>query len=171
MSVVPGHLIVPHKAGPKVTPPEVRFWRHVDKRGPLECWPWTGSVNRKGYGMFGGATFNGRRWNNEAAHRMSVILARGPIPEGKEVDHTCKNRSCVNPAHLEVVDHVENIARGLDRKTHCRRGHSIAEFGEFLLQGKWRACNRCHRLLYERSLQKAKDNRLAAKLARTEKTS
>lgn len=68
------------------------------------CWTWTGSKHPLGYGM---AKALGERY----AHRVSYRLHRGPIPEGLTIDHLCRNRSCVNPAHLEVVSLAENIRR------------------------------------------------------------
>lgn len=80
------------------TEPE-RFWEKVRKDGP--CWTWTGAV-RNGYGVFrsqGAARL---------AHRVAWAWERGPIPDGMEVDHTCFNRSCVNVAHLRLLDHTSN---------------------------------------------------------------
>jgi len=50
------------------------------------------------------------------AHRLAYERARGPIPEGKQVDHLCRQRDCVNPEHLELVTQVENIRRGRGTK-------------------------------------------------------
>lgn len=70
------------------------FWRHVLKQSPNECWLWDGAT-RNGYGAFGvkGAT--------QYAHRIAYILSRGDIPEGMLLRHSCDNRRCCNPAHLE----------------------------------------------------------------------
>lgn len=84
---------------------EVRFWAKVDKTD--SCWLWTASVNQLGYGRF--------RVDNTTrvtAHRYAYETLVGPIPDGQELDHLCRVRSCVNPAHLEPVSHRENVLRG-----------------------------------------------------------
>lgn len=86
-------------------PVEERFWPKVDRRGPDECWPWLATLDRYGYGTF----HDGRRLTG--AHRMAYELLRGPIPDGLELDHLCRTRGCVNPAHLEAVTHRENMGR------------------------------------------------------------
>jgi hypothetical protein len=68
------------------------------------CWLWQRGVNPvSGYGMLG------RRW----AHRVVYEREVGPIPEGKELDHLCRVKACVNPDHLEAVTKSENAKRGL----------------------------------------------------------
>lgn len=75
------------------------------------CWVWLGAKrNSKGYGCF---TFNGKTC---AAHRVAYELFVGVIPKGKQLDHTCNNRACVNPSHLEPVSNKENQYRGYERR-------------------------------------------------------
>lgn len=99
--------------------PSAHFWKNVDKRGPHECWPWLGLKGPDGYGK---AWFK-KKWC--APHRFSYALHKGPIPETLEIDHLCRNTSCVNPAHLEAVTRLENIRRRYALQTHCKRGHEF----------------------------------------------
>jgi hypothetical protein len=77
------------------------------------CWLWVGVVNAAGYGQ------SGRGY----AHRVNYEDTVGPVPEGLELDHLCRVRHCVNPAHLEPVTHAENMRRSVLARTHCRKGH------------------------------------------------
>jgi len=79
------------------------FWSWVVIGDPLECWNFVGNINTTGYGRF---TSRGRRW---LAHRYAFTCAYGDIPLGMEIDHACRNRSCVNPEHLRVATHRENM--------------------------------------------------------------
>jgi HNH endonuclease len=93
--------------GRKHTDETVRFWKKVDKRGPNECWPWLAGVNNKGYGTFRDAGAP-RGWKASAPN-VAFRLTYGRKP--KEIDHTCCNTLCCNPAHLEDVTHSENMRR------------------------------------------------------------
>jgi uncharacterized Zn-finger protein len=86
---------------------EERFWAKVDRRGPDDCWPWLAGRDYLGYGAFSRV-----RAKTERAHRVGYELLVGPIPEGLQLDHLCRNTSCVNPAHLEPVTNRENVIRG-----------------------------------------------------------
>ena len=73
-----------------------RFWRHVKKGRPDECWLWQGATAGKGYGTMA-VDHTGKM---DGAHRVSWMIHRGPIPEGMCICHKCDVAACVNPAHL-----------------------------------------------------------------------
>lgn len=104
-----------------------RFTAKIAEPDVRGCWHWTGCVNAAGYGRF---KFQGRV---QQAHRVAYELLVDVIPEGLQLDHLCRNRSCVNPEHLEPVTQRVNILRGEGRgakearQTHCIRGHSLAD--------------------------------------------
>lgn len=77
--------------------------RTVDANG---CWLWTGHVEKTtGYGRF---SFQGRACS---VHRLAYETWVGPIPAGLHIDHLCRVRTCMNPAHLEAVTQAENNRR------------------------------------------------------------
>ena len=83
-----------------------RFLAKVSLDDVRGCWVWSGYTDRKGYGQF---KFFGRMvW----AHRWSYAVFRRPLIAGLTVDHKCRNPSCVNPWHLELMTNSENAANG-----------------------------------------------------------
>ena len=79
---------------------------HAAVRHSSGCWEWTRARNADGYGVF---------WSGDrvvVAHRFAYEAFVGEIPDGLELDHLCRNRGCVNPAHLEPVSHRLNVMRG-----------------------------------------------------------
>ncbi len=81
-----------------------RFWKFVDKSG--DCWLWTGTINGAGYGTIGlGRKADGKGF----AHRVSWELANGPIPNGLLICHRCDCKICVNPDHLFLGTHQDNV--------------------------------------------------------------
>jgi hypothetical protein len=88
------------------------------------CHLWTGATDGEGrYGAFS----DGRKVVR--AHRWAWEQVHGPVPTGMDIDHLCRRTLCVNPGHLELVTHRENVLRGQSfaavnaAKTHCKRGH------------------------------------------------
>ena len=121
------------------------------------CWLWRGFVDPGGYGHI---WYSGRPWR---AHRVAYELYVGPIPEGLQLDHLCRVRHCVNPAHLEPVTFQENIRRSpiaINRihaaKTHCIRGHEFTPENTRLNSKGYRACRTCKRVDSRRRRQEGR---------------
>lgn len=118
-----------------------RFWAKVNKTG--SCWIWTASRNSCGYGRFG------LHRSSVLAHRIAYKLAVGEIPPGLTLDHLCRNRACVNPAHLDPVTIRENILRGEApaalnaRRTVCKRGHDFDQLNTHFRPNGKRDCLAC----------------------------
>lgn len=129
------------------TPPEERFWAKVDQDGPNGCWIWTAYTMTNGYGLFGLT-----KSKMSLAHRFAYQDLVGPIPEGLVIDHLCRVRNCVNPAHMEVVTQIENVRRGNagknhSEKTHCPQGHEYTPENTYETPSRkgGRLCRRCRR--------------------------
>lgn len=127
---------------------EDRFWARVDKQSGDGCWFWLGAKCNHGYGNLG---VEGK---SIYAHRFAYELLVSPIPEGLTLDHLCRNRTCVNPAHLEAVDNRTNILRGIGwgakhaRATHCPSEHPYDDANTYLTPNGWRRCRVCAREHY-----------------------
>lgn len=99
------------------------------------------------------------------AHRVAYEEWIGPIPDGYQIDHLCRNRGCINPFHLEAVTGYENRMRGERRnqhasKTHCPRGHPYSEENTYLHKTSSRTnrkCRTCERLRHLRSKEKQRE--------------
>lgn len=122
------------------------FWRLVDIGESAACWEWRGgSASGYGYPRF---SIDGRQ---QYAHRLAYEFRNGPIPNGYEVDHLCRNKLCMNPRHLEAVPPLVNLARNESpasvngRKTHCIHGHEFTPENTTLRKDGSRQCRTCRR--------------------------
>lgn len=106
---------------------------------PGLCWTWTAAVNNRGYGYTSFGRSN--RW---LVHRWTYTQFVGPIPDGLEIDHLCRNIRCCNPAHLEPVTVKVNQERGVRRQaTHCQRGHEFSGHNLIVTTDGRRECRAC----------------------------
>lgn len=110
------------------------------------CWNWTTTpFQNSGYGRI---KVVGRVM---VAHRFAWEVLRGPIPQGMQLDHLCRNRRCVNPEHLEVVTPRTNVLRGETivaanyAKTHCHHGHPLNGANLFVRRDGRRRCRTCEK--------------------------
>lgn len=103
------------------------------------CWRWTGRKDRDGYG---------RTKDRRLAHVAVYEAERGPVPEGRVLDHLCRRRDCVNPAHLEPVTQSENERRKspqhLARMRTCAQGHDMS-VNAMRTETGGRLCRECNR--------------------------
>lgn len=109
---------------------------NIDKNGPIPdrrpdlgpCWMWVGKLRKDGYGPY----------------KRIYVKHRGPVPEGLDLDHLCRNIQCVNPWHLEAVTRLENIRRGVGHgsETHCPQGHAYTPENTTVRRNR-RNCRTC----------------------------
>lgn len=132
----------------RITPAEwIEFGLTLARHNSDECLTWAGNARTvpNGYGRI--ATPRGVA----VAHRFVYTLLVGAIPPGLVLDHICRNRSCVNPRHLEPVTFRENMLRGDGpsarnaRKKRCLRGHPLITKNllSFELRHGHRVCKKC----------------------------
>jgi hypothetical protein len=129
-----------------------KFWTRVAVDRVGNCWIWTGNINTLGYSVF---------WSNGAGvlgHRHAYLSLVGQHAPGLQLDHLCRRRHCVNPAHLEPVTIAENVRRGLaplvngrnqSDKTRCPAGHPYDEENTINVKtkaGYGRGCKECRRV-------------------------
>lgn len=100
-----------------------RFIEKVSPEPFSGCWLWMAKISENGYGYIAKGLGFGNKMIE--AHRASHELFKGPIPEGYEVDHLCRNTVCCAPNHLEAVTPEENMRRAGAAVTHCPRGHEL----------------------------------------------
>jgi hypothetical protein len=122
------------------------------------CVVWPGHIDQKGYGI---------KWlahkKRVKAHRHAWEQVHGPIADGLQIDHLCRNTACVNVDHLEVTTARVNSLRSMSiqalnaRKTHCLRGHPFSPENTYTQKGGKRGCRECNRL---RSRRYYRDERM-----------
>ncbi len=119
------------------------FWYYVEKSAG--CWLYQGGLTEDGYGVYR----HERR--SVRAHRHAYELLVGPIPPGRQLDHLCRGRNCVNPAHLEPVTPRENTMRGLTitaanaAKRACANDHPFTSENTYIRPDGARGCRECRR--------------------------
>ncbi len=136
-----------------------RFWSkvRVDVSG---CWLWITS-RRAGYGAFS------IRRKSHQAHHLAYQQLVGLVPAGLQLDHLCRVRHCVNPAHLEPVTLRENVLRGESftarnaRKTYCPRGHEYSlDNTRIRVRGTGNKSRDCRTCLMDKLQQTAHDRKV-----------
>lgn len=141
----------------RMRPFQVRFFDKIQMTET--CWNWTAGLNSYGYGQI---RVEGKSFK---AHRIAYLLWVGEIPEGLTIDHLCRNRRCVNPAHLEVVPGRINTLRGEGptaqnaRKESCAHGHPLMGDNLTITTGKrpgLRRCRACARISARRAYARAR---------------
>ncbi len=143
-----------------------RFFEKVDKSG--DCWLWTGGTRGNDDLQYGTTWVDGK---HESAHRYSWVLHNGEIPSGGDcrgmcVCHTCDTPLCVNPDHLFLGTHTDNMRDKIDKgrcgnknKTHCPQGHEYSEENTYTSKRNMRHCKECARIREAKRRLKLKGDR------------
>ena len=149
-----------HNPGPAPISITERFWKHVDKRGPDECWLWLGTKNLFGYGYL---------WSNELkrnvqAHRVAYLIKTGNYPTDYAC-HTCDTPSCVNPNHIfngtAHDNSIDMMKKGRQvnqykNRTSCSAGHEYTEKSTYITRAGTRVCKICRSRRYKKFSEKRK---------------
>ena len=149
------------------TSTEDRFFKYVEGRFSPDCWIWSGGKNPGGYGRIHEPRRSG---SVILAHRFSFEFHKHKLLPGEQLHHVCRNRSCVNPDHLQVVT-IENHPDAGNvinkNKTHCIHGHELSPENTYSYVDKRcvqkRCCRKCR---YEVSRKNNQINREQINIAR-----
>lgn len=136
----PPDVQLPADVKPRI--PNGTPWRDRVVESETGCLVWQGSLDRYGYGQW---SWGYSHLGTSKAHRVVYELERGPIPEGLQIDHLCRNCACVNPDHLEPVTNAENQRRAALARTHCKHGHEFSPENTFRQANGARGCIKCRR--------------------------
>lgn len=140
-----------------------RFAERITPEPFSGCILWTGRLTTKGYGVIS----TGQK--ERSAHRIAYEWHFGPIPEGLQVHHKCKTRSCVNPLHMQLVTHLEHIAledrqAKIKARTHCSNGHEYTEENTIMRERvdkyglrTFRTCRECGRIAARNFLRRKRN--------------
>ena len=121
------------------------------------CWEWNGAKASEGYGHIRVGSRRDGSSRLVGTHILVYKALIGEVPEGKELDHLCRNHPCCNPDHLEPVTRRENALRGdvgiyMIQKgasqTHCLRGHLFDEANTYVDKHGKRSCKTCRRVAF-----------------------
>jgi hypothetical protein len=125
-----------------------RIWERTEPIPECGCYIWMGALGSSGYGQI---SVEGKRLQ---VHNVTYEQLVGPIPDGMQLDHLCRVRSCWRPDHLELVTPRENTLRGIGpsavnaRRTHCINGHAFTEDNTYYYRGRRqhdrRFCRQCN---------------------------
>lgn len=143
---------------------EERIFEKISPCPNTGCWFWTGADKGRGR-EYGQVWFRGR---NTCAHRAVYITLVGEIPDGLELDHLCRVKSCVNPDHLDPCTHAENIERrdralakcGMpDRhwdQSRCKHGHEFTDENTKTSSNGKKLCRMCCKISSRRKYERKK---------------
>lgn len=141
-----------------------RFWSKV-KIADSGCWEWQAHLS-KGYGHY---SVNGKP---RGAHRICYESLVAPIPRELVCDHLCRNKACVNPAHIEPVTFDVNVQRGNTpsstrarwaKITHCPAGHEYSVANTYRDKLGRRYCRTCSNLRHYAAIKRRREEAASAK--------
>jgi hypothetical protein len=141
---------------PRIQPIRDRFYAKTRRDEATGCLNWTAATwgPQRRYGRI---SWNG---GSALAHRVAWIVERGPIPDGYEIDHLCKNTLCVEVSHLEPVPPHVNRGRAASPsslnavKTECPLGHPYNAENTYYDRDGGRDCRACRRRRSQESRQR-----------------